>query len=41
MHRVDTWTGLWGPRYVFFTLEVVEGVIQPRTWENDPFGGGM
>jgi hypothetical protein len=20
--------------------KVVEGVMQPRTWENDPFGGG-
>ena len=21
--------------------KVIKDVIQPRTWENDPFGGGM
>ncbi|OEU19147.1 hypothetical protein FRACYDRAFT_237438 [Fragilariopsis cylindrus CCMP1102] len=38
MHRVDTWTRLWGARYVLSTL-VVKGVMQLRTWENGPFGG--
>ena len=39
MHRVDTWTRLWGARYVYFTLEGGKGYDTPRTWENDPFGG--
>ena len=39
MQRVDTWTRLWGARYVFFTLEGGKGVMQPRTWENGSFGG--
>ena len=25
MHTVDAWTGLWGARYVFFTLEGGKG----------------
>ena len=25
MQRVDTWTGLWGTRYVLFTLEGGKG----------------
>jgi hypothetical protein len=43
MHRMDAWTGLWGARYVFFTLEGSKGCddsLEHYTlWENGPFGG--
>ena len=39
MHRVDTWTRFWALGMCSSHWKVVKGVIQPRTWENDPFEG--